>query len=219
MRSFFADRDVLRADGSGRLNRFPFKEAGSQSLAKRFAGFQAKYPLKAGMLEIQPGRVLAAKRDDASAVFMGYAQSIVARIVVNDQNFIAGIQRFQGAAQLPGIVKGVQQCGERGHGIGSNAEESLREVRDDFRRVKSEGASSMQIFLRRSSYADPGTRLNCALDLFPANHKPYKLRRKFRRSCCCEELRELKLLITVFASELQLVLEVSGSKTLLVVRT
>jgi hypothetical protein len=39
----------------------------------------------------------------------------------------------------------------------------------------------------------------------------YKLRRKFRRSCCCDELRELKLLITVSASELQEMLELSGS--------
>src|SRR5690348_4574643 len=54
-----------------------------------------------------------------------------------------------------------------------------------------------------------------------AFHSPgyYKLRRKFNRSCCCELLSPLKLLITEFASELHEMLWNSGSYTLLVVST
>jgi hypothetical protein len=73
----------------------------------------------------------------------------------------------------------------------------------------------MQFLLRKSKDAVE----TAPLDLFPANPKPYKLRKKFNKSCCCEEFKELKLLITVFASELQEVPDVSGSKTLLVVST
>ena len=40
-----------------------------------------------------------------------------------------------------------------------------------------------------------------------ASLESYKLRRKFKISCCCDTLRLLKLLITPFASELHTVLE------------
>jgi hypothetical protein len=60
-------------------------------------------------------RISSKIRDDLCAVFACDVDGGISRAVIDDQDVIAGVERFQAAAQAECIVFGVQQGRERGH--------------------------------------------------------------------------------------------------------
>ena len=68
--------------------------------------------------------------DYAGAVLAGDLDYRVVRVVVDDDDVIAGVEGFEGASQAEGVVVCVQECGERGHETTPRgARMSLRQLR------------------------------------------------------------------------------------------
>src|ERR1700685_686386 len=115
LRLFCAQKHVTGTEGLW-PRELEFIQTRGQGFREGLARVEAEDPLGTGELQVVSGRNAREGLHYLRAIFTGDAQGFVARLVVDDQNFIAGMQRFQRPPKLQSGVGSVQQCGDDRHG-------------------------------------------------------------------------------------------------------
>ena len=115
LRCLLTQKNGERTCRCGKLLRFPLKQACRQALGESLPWIQDQELSRAGGSQVLVRRGPGLGIDDSRAVLAANFSSGIARVVIDDQNVVAGIQCLKGSPQAEGVVFGVQQCGDRGH--------------------------------------------------------------------------------------------------------
>ena len=94
----------------------PFEEASRQSFGQRLVGIKTENPCRGIVRNVVRTGSIRLRHNNSSAIFARQTYSGILRCVINDNDFVAGVERFQSASQTESVVFGVEDGCNRRHG-------------------------------------------------------------------------------------------------------